>query len=194
MIKINLLPLSVRKKETVQKVPLPAIIYFVTLIVIVIHLFFFVLTVYKKGQFASLSRTWERMLPQFNEISGLKDNLAVNREKSRVMEYILARNIYFTEFFNKINQSVPKGLWLNRLSFSSNGLVIGGSVFSFGTEEVSLVNKFFNSLQNDDFFLNNFNNFNLDSVQRRVIKQYEVIDFLLSADINRERFEIEYSN
>ncbi len=194
MIKINLLPLNIRKKEPIQKVPLPAIIYFVTLIVVVVHLIFFVLTVYKKGQFVSLNRTWERMRPQFNEIGGLKDKLAVNREKSRVMEYILARNIYFTEFFNKINQSVPKGLWLNRLSFSSNGLVIGGSVFSFGTEEVSLVNKFFNSLQNDDFFLNNFNNFNLDSVQRRVIKQYEVIDFLLSADIKRERFEIEYSN
>ncbi len=131
---------------------------------------------------------------QFRLVDVLKISLVVKRDKARVMEYILNRNLYFTEFFNKINQAVPKGLWLNRLSFSYNGLVIGGGVFSFGTEEISLVNKFFNELKNDELFLENFSNFNLDSVQRRVIKEYEILDFLLTADINKERFEIEYSS
>lgn len=194
MIKINLLPTNLRKKDIVHKIPLPVIMYFVTLIVIALHLIFFVLSVYKKVQLSSLNQTWERMQPQFREVDVLKNSLVVKRDKARVMEYILNRNLYFTEFFNKINQAVPKGLWLNRLSFSYNGLVIGGGVFSFGTEEISLVNKFFNELKNDELFLENFSNFNLDSVQRRVIKEYEILDFLLTADINKERFEIEYSS
>ena len=194
MIKINLLPTNLRKKDIVHKIPLPVIMYFVTLIVIALHLIFFVLSVYKKVQLSSLNQTWERMQPQFREVDVLKNSLVVKRDKARVMEYILNRNLYFTEFFNKINQAVPKGLWLNRLSFSYNGLVIGGSVFSFGTEEISLVNIFFNELKNNELFLENFSNFNLDSVQRRVIKEYEILDFLLTADINKERFEIEYSS
>jgi len=194
MIKINLLPTTLRKKEIVQQIPLPAIIYFTTLIVLALHIVLFVLTTYKKMQFGLLNQTWERMQPQFKEISLIKDDLVVKRDKAKVMEYILGRNIYFTEFLNKINQAVPKGLWLNRLSFSYNGLIIAGSVFSFGTEQVSLVNKFFNELKNNQFFMENFSNFNLDSVQRRMIKEYEILDFLLTAGIKEERFKIKYSD
>ncbi|MFH1622707.1 MAG: hypothetical protein ABIA97_06295 [Candidatus Omnitrophota bacterium] len=194
MIKINLLPTGLRRKEIVEQIPLPAIVYFTVLIVLAIHLILFVLIVYKKMQFGSLNQTWERMRPQHEEVSLLKEDLMVKRDNAKVMEYILVRNIYFTEFLSKINQAVPKGLWLNRLSFSYDGLVIAGNVFSFGTEEVSLVNKFFNVLKNDQFFTVNFDNFNLDSVQRRMIKEYEVLDFLLTADIKEERFKIQYSD
>lgn len=194
MIRINLLPTTLRKKEKTKAVQAPVIIYFVAIAVLALHLIFFVLSVYKKNQLSSLNNSWERTQPQFREVELLKSNLAIKRDKVRVMEYILGRNIYFTEFFSKINQAVPKGLWLNRLSFSYDSLVIGGSVFSFGTEEISLVNKFFNELKNDEFFLENFSDFNLDSVQRRVIKEYEVLDFLLTAEVQKERFEIEYSN
>lgn len=194
MIEINLLPPDLRKKEIAQQFKTSLIIYFVTMAVLAIHLLFFVLNVYKKVQVDSLNSSWEKAQPQFSEIEVLKNNLEIKRDKAKVMEQILGRNIYFTEFFNKINKAIPKGLWLNRLSFSYDGLVIGGSVFSFGTEEVSLVNKFFNELKNDEFFISNFNYFNLDSVQRRVIKEYEVLDFLLTAEIKKERFQIEYSN
>jgi Tfp pilus assembly protein PilN len=195
MIKINLLPTTLRKKDTLKTIPLQAIIYFTTIIVVALHMVVFVLTVYKKVQFGSLNKSWEERQPQFKEIDGLKKDLVLKREKARVMDQMLARNIYFTEFFNKINLAVPKGLWLNRLSFSINdGLVILGSVFAFDTEPVSLVNKFFNDLKSNEFFVANFSNFNLDSVQRRLIKEYEVLDFLLTADVKKERFEIEYNN
>ena len=194
MIEINLLPPDLRKQEIVKHFKTPVIIYFVTMTALAFHLMFFVLNVYKKAQLSSLDNAWEKAQPQFKEIEVLKNSLAIKREKAKVMEQILGRNIYFTEFFDKINKAIPKGLWLNRLSFSYDGLVIGGSVFSFGTEEVSLVNKFFNELKNDEFFISNFNNFNLDSVQRRVIKEYEVLDFLLTAEIKKERFEVEYSD
>ena len=194
MIKIDLLPLAYRKDYGTKKIYAPVVIYFVTLFVLALHLIFFVLNVYKKVQVGALNQTWEASQPQSREINLLKDKLAVKSEKVRVLDKVLGRNIYFTELFNKINQAVPKGLWLNRLSFSYNGLVLGGSVFSFGTEEVSLVNKFFNGLKNDVFFEENFINFNLDSVQRRVIAEYEILDFLLTADVKTERFKVGFSN
>ena len=83
---------------------------------------------------------------------------------------------------NKLNLAIPKRLWLNRLSISGNNLVIEGSVFSFGNDHVTLVNKFFDQLKGDEFFVQNFSDLNLDSMQRRTIKSYEALDFLLTAE------------
>jgi Tfp pilus assembly protein PilN len=193
MIKINLLPSSLRVKESERKIPLPSIIYITTLFVVIFHIVFGILGIYKKAQVISLDHSWEKMQSRYKEVDVLKKNLSLKKDEARVMEAMLKRGMYFTDFFNKINQSVPKGLWLNRLSFSQKGLVIEGSIFSFGTDEVSLVNKFFNELKNDSFFVNNFNNFKLDSVQRRNIKDYEVLDFLLTGGVNKEKSELETS-
>lgn len=149
---------------------------------------------YKKVQVVSLNKIWEKMEPQFKEVNALKNKLEIERDKVKVTEYILKREVYFTDFLNKINKAVPKGLWLNHLSLSEEGLVIEGSVFSFGTDKVSLVNKFFNELRTDELFIQSFNKFNLDSVQTRNIKEYELLDFLLTAQINKERFKIGHSN
>jgi Tfp pilus assembly protein PilN len=103
------------------------------------------------------------------------------------MEAILKKDLYLTDFLNEINKAVPKGLWLTRLSFSSKGLVLEGSVFSFDSDEVSLANSFFDELKSDNFFVENFVNFNIGSVQRRNIKEYEIVDFLFTADKRQEK-------
>lgn len=190
MIKINLLPENLRKSESVQKIPLLAVIYIISLIIIVLHILLGVLSVYKKVQLTTLDKTWNKIQPQYKEVQTLKKELAIKRDKVKLIDFLLKRNIYLTDFLNKINKAVPKGLWLNRLSFSETGLFIEGSVFSFGTDEVSLVNKFFNELKNDGFFQKNFNNFNLESMQRRNIKEYEVLDFLLTAKVNEDILKI----
>lgn len=194
MIKINLLPPFLRRRENIPKIPLSFIIFVVTLIIFSLHVVLAVFTLQKKVEVGFLNNAWDKMQPQFKEIDVLKNNLEAQRDKIKMTESVLKREVYFTDFFNKINKAVPKGLWLNRLSLSGAGLVIEGSVFSFGTDKVSLVNMFFNELKNDDFFNNNFSKFNLDSMQTRNIKEYEILDFLLTAQINKERFKIEHSN
>lgn len=194
MIKINLLPPDLRKKEIMPKIPLSFIAFLVILIIFAIHILLFFLSMYKKVQVAALNKTWETMQPQFKEIDALRKNLEAERSKVKIREYVLKRDFYWTDFLNKINKAVPKGLWLNHLSLSDTGLVIEGSVFSFGTEEVSLVNKFFDELKSDGFFIQYFNKFNLDSVQRRSIKDYEILDFLLTAQINKEKPKVERRN
>lgn len=198
MIKISLLPQKLRKKESTHRIkttlPLFPVAIIVVLVVLALHVIFFLLSYDRKMQLNSLEKTWEKMQPLYKEVEEVKNDLSAKIDTAEAMETILAREVYLTEFLNKINQAIPRGLWLSRLSFSYTKLIIEGSVFSFGSEEVSIVNNFFNELKNDQFFLDNFKNFSLDSVQRRDVKQYEVLDFLLTAEIKKERFEIGISN
>jgi len=62
-------------------------------------------------------------------------------------------------------------------------LSIEGSVFNFGIDEITKLNSFFNDLKNDDFFKLNFSSVDLASVRRRQVKDYEIVDFLLKAQI-----------
>jgi len=197
MIRINLLPQQLRRKKSVKvskKTPLLPVVFIITLIILALHVIFALISFDKKMQLASLDQRWDKIQAQSKEVDTLKSNLEIKKEKLKAMQSILKRDLYLTDFLNKINQAIPSRLWLNRLSFSERGLVIEGSVFSFGSEELSLVNNFFNELKNDVFFKQNFDNFNLDSVQRRNIKKYEILDFLLTAEINKESSKIESSN
>jgi len=190
MIKVNLLPEHLKKKEPGQKssrgpldkapiYPIMAVIFILLLFVhIALGLFIF----NKKMQIDSLDKTSKNAQAQSKEIEDIKKDIAAKRDKLKILEPLLKRDMHWTYFLNKVNQAVPKGLWLTNISFINRRLVIKGSVLAFESDEVSLVNSFFDDLKNDSFFADNFADFNIGSMQRRSIKQYEVLDFILTAE------------
>lgn len=163
------------------------IFFKVVVIALVLHIVLGVVSLYKKIQMSGLDKKWATVESQFKVVDSLKTELRQKRKKADAMGGLLTRKRYWTDFFNKINQATPQGLWLNHLSISDQGLVIEGSVFSFNKDQISLVNQFFGVLKKDVFFRENFKNFSLDSVQRRTIKQYEILDFVLSATLDEEQ-------
>ena len=203
MIKINLLPVGLRRKDdTVKtaslgpglKFPVYPVMAVVFTVVIAVHIILGLFSFEKKMQVGSLDKSSKNAQSQYQEIEDLKKETTVKKDKVRIMESVLKKDFYLTYFMNKINKAVPRGLWLNRLEFSSKGLVMEGSVFSFDIDEISLVNVFFDELKKDNLFLENLSEFNIDSVQRRNIKDYEVLDFILTAKINNKESDKKVSN
>ncbi|MDD5618785.1 MAG: hypothetical protein PHG69_06815 [Candidatus Omnitrophica bacterium] len=198
MIRINLLPANFKRQDDAAKgepsqplnLPTYQIMAVVFIAVLAIHVVLALMTFNKKMQIASLDRVSKRMHAQSKEVESIKKDITEKKDKLKVMESVLSKNLYTTQFLSKINKATPRGLWLNRLSFSERGLVMEGSVFSLRGEEVSLVNIFFDELKGDDFFVKNFVDFNIDSVQRKSIKQYEVLDFILTAEIKKEEKKV----
>lgn len=186
MITINLLPKELREKEKTSTFSLPPVFFKTIVVILAFQVIFGFVGLYKKLQVGNLDRAWTKAQSQFKEINDLKVELAQKKESAEAIKGVLKRSRYWTDFFNKINQATPKGLWLNRLSIAEKGLVIEGSVFSFNKDQITLVNKFFDELKKDVFFRENFTNFSLDSVQNRAIKQYEVLDFILSATLTKD--------
>ena len=185
MITINILPKELQEKEKTSTFSLPPVFFKAVVIIVAFHVVVGFVGLYKKIQLQGLDKKWTKVQPQFKEFNDLKVELAQKKERADAIKGVLKRDKYWTDFFNKINQATPKGLWLNRLSISEQGLAIEGSVFSFNKDQITLVNKFFDELKKDPFFRESFFNFSLDSVQSRTIKQYEVIDFVLSATLNK---------
>lgn len=186
MITINLLPKELQEKEKTSTFSFPPGFFKAVVIILAIQGVFGVVGLYKKMQVQGLDKKWAKVQAQFKEINDLKLELAQKKDRVESIKGVLKRSRYWTDFFNKINQATPKGLWLNRLSISEQGLVIEGSVFSFNKDQITLVNRFFDELKKDAFFRENFTTFSLDSVQNRTIKQYEVLDFILSATLTKD--------
>lgn len=194
MININLLPTGFKNKEEVSKsgqlslakLPGLPIMVGVLLVVLSAHIILGLLSLDKKMQTASLENRLKGMDSQARTVENIKKEAAIKKEKATVMESIFKRNLHITYLLNKINKAVPKGLWFSRINFSQKGLSIEGSVFSFDGDQVPLVNNFFDKLKSDSFFIERFTDLNIDSMQTRNVKQYEILDFIARADTKKE--------
>jgi len=186
MIKINLLP-SAQKKQTskiqLQVTPYIPIIFLVILFMLGLNILLGLFGIFKKVQFIALNNKWRSAQPKMQEIEKLKADIKSKKQQISTLGSLTVRNFYITTLLNKINKSIPDGLWLSKLSIKSDGLSIEGSVFNFGIDEITKLNSFFNDLKNDDFFKLNFSSVDLASVRRRQVKDYEIVDFLLKAQI-----------
>jgi len=194
MITINLLPENLKQEKSqlkLEKIPFLPIIFLVIFIVLVIHILLGVVGIYKRVQTISLNKQWQQSQPKLKEIEKIKEDLRKKNQQLAVLENIVNRNFYWGNLLSKINKAVPEGLWLTRLNIQKDSFVIEGSIFNFGLDEIALLNTFFNDLKEDDLFKSNLENFDIASVRRRKIKNYEIIDFLLSADIKGGEVEAE---
>ena len=194
MITINLLPENLREQRSglkLEKIPFLPIIFLVVAVVLFAHILLGMAGIYKRIQTISLNRQWQKAQPKLQEIEKIKSDLRKKDQQVALLENILKRDFYWSTLLSKINKAVPQGLWLRQLNIQEDSFTMEGSVFNFGLDEIALLNTFFNDLKGDSFFENNLKNFDLTSVRRRKIKNYEIIDFLLSAEIKGSEIETE---
>ena len=184
MITVNLLPENQRRHKNrieLKSIPFMPIVFLVVIIVLAIHVLLGMVSVYKRIQAISLNSRWQKAQPKIQEMEKLKAELRKKNQQINFLNSILERRFYASAVLNKINRAIPEGLWLNRLSIKKDSFIMEGSVFNFGIDEITMLNNFFNDLKKDDFFKLNFDNLDLASVRRRQVKDYEIVDFLLSA-------------
>jgi hypothetical protein len=63
--------------------------------------------------------------------------------------------------------------------------VIQGSVVSLTQNEMTIIGKFLQDIKNNKMFSTHFSKIELNSVQRRTIKTYDVVDFVVVGDIKK---------
>ena len=185
MITINLLPNNLKKTE--QKIVLPYKSYIVILFVLLIFLHFclFSLAVIKKVQIAVLKKNWTRFEPRSKDSTSTRKEVKDLETGVDTTKRVLSRKASLTELFSSLNAAVPRGLWLERFSFSEEGLVIQGSVVSLTQNEMTIIGKFLQDLKNNKTFSSLLSKIELNSVQRRTIKTYDVVDFVLIGELKK---------
>ena len=192
MIEINLLPEELRsgvikpgKSAAVSSAGKPGpqqlilIILLVFALLIIAHIVFVFLGVTQFIQLSALKSKWERSTLEGKALEDFKSEYALLFGNSQEMQRILNERINWAEKLNKLSLVLPPGVWFEAISASGKEFQLRGKVVSLSKEEFSLIRQLMDALKNDANFFKDFSALELSAVQKGLIGEYEVADFIL---------------
>lgn len=190
MIEINLIAYSLKKKKEGKlslkefNIPLEIIIGLgggLVVLLILIHIFLMVVNIRNVARHKALQKQMETVLPGKQRVEEVVNELRVLQGTQKAVQDILPkRKIFWAQKLNILSDSIPRGVWLKRVNLEGDILVIEGSAISTDNEAMINVHQFTSSLKNRQEFLENFNDLELGSIQRRKIKERDIADFMIT--------------
>lgn len=188
MIEINLLPEELRRKERLK---LPKEFYIIGIsmlgFLIILHATTGMLIEWRKHRVVKLNRRWTELAPLKKEIDIVKQELADLNQRVEGIDQLMVKRFLWSEKLNQLSDLIVPGIWLRELSLLPHvesrdlppTLTLKGSVISRRGEETAVVGKFMANLKNDKGWSFDFDKIELKSMQRRKIKDTEIMDFVL---------------
>lgn len=132
----------------------------------------------------ALKQEWEAILPSKARVDAVLGQLRNLQSKVKSIENITgAEDIVWSAKLNDISDSVPRGVWIKSIIGNEQRLVIEGSSVRKVKDEMINVHDFAASLKAQKNFLKNINDLEVGSIQRRNIKNIEVADFSITANV-----------
>jgi len=191
MIEINLVPDHLRKKSkssifpfTALRVPREAIIGLVgglIVLLVLVHVFFQVIIFVKFAQHAHQKAQWASILPEKEKLDVILNEMRSLDGKLKAIEQITTgERLSWAQKLNDISDSLPKGVWLNKISLGEKVLLIDGSVVSREKGEIASVGHFVTNLKKQKGFMQGLQNIEVGTIQKRKIKSVEAADFLIT--------------
>ena len=185
MLTINLLPQNLKKTEHKVVLPYKTYILVAAAVLIFLHLCLFSLAVVKKVQVLSLKGNWGKVEPQSKDSIAIKSEIKDLEAKVNSVKGALTHKVSMTELLSALGVSVPKGMWLERFTYSNEGLMIQGSVVSLTQNEMTIIGKFLQDLKSNKTFSSVFSRIELNSVQRRTVRTFDVVDFVVVGEVKK---------
>ncbi len=182
MIIINLLPKNLRRTERKIVLPYKAYVLMGVVVFLVLHLVLLFAAGVKQVHVASLRHNWGHLAPQSKEFLARRGEIQAVASEVASLKTFLDRPFSLTEMLSVLAGAVPSGLWLDRLALSPENIMIQGSVVSLSQNEMTIIGKFLQEIRAHKTFSAAFEKIELNSVQRRTVKSYDVVDFVLVAN------------
>lgn len=188
MIRINLLPPELRAKEGVK---LPREFYIVAIsmlsFLIILHAATGMIIKWKMKHKVGLMQMWTELAPVKKKVNIVKQELSDLSQRVGGIDQLVVKRFLWSEKLNQLSDLIAPGIWLSELSLTpalpARGLPaslnLKGSVISQYGEEMAIVGKFMANLKKHKGFSEDFANIELKLIQRREIKDAEIVDFVL---------------
>ena len=93
------------------------------------------------------------------------------------------KKILWAQKLNEISDSIPRGVWLNKVSTDDGIFFLDGGAVSKTHDEMINIGNLASGLKNKKHFTVGLQNIEVGSIQRRLIRNTEVVDFLITAKI-----------
>ena len=194
MLEINVAPPQLRKKRKrgasamgVFKIPKEAIIGLVGglfVLLILAHLVLQGIIFVKFAQHTSIKKQWEEILPEKKEVDVILNELRMLQNKVGAIEKVTTgKRIFWASKLNDISDSLPRGIWLRKLSLDEKVLIIDGSAYSKLGDEMISVGNFVTNLKDKESFLKGLENIEVGSIQRGKIRNIDIANFIITIKV-----------
>lgn len=202
MIEINLLPekLRVKKKQALALPALPVIPIVIGVIgfLIALQLILAVLVQAKKAVFNSLNGKYSSISASHVQAATLENNLKNLSYKIDTVEKLLTSRFKVSKKLNDLSDLTVSGVWLRSIDIRKGespsepgvlreALVIEGSSTVSGEKEDGSIGRFVNSLKENAPFSEDFSEIELTRVERKKIRNTEVMDFIVICTFKKGR-------
>ena len=194
MIDINLVPENLRKKRKSQilpanlNIPQEALIGLVGglfVLLLIIHVVFQLIIFMKYAQHSHYKSQWEKISPDKEKVDRVSNEMRMMQGKIKSVENITSsKRVVLAPKLNDISDSIPRGVWLNKITLEEKVILIEGSAVSKVKDEmISMVGTFASNLKAQKKFMGELNNLEVGSIQRRKSQNTELADFSITAKL-----------
>lgn len=194
MIEINITPEHLRKKQKTRilassifhfsREALIGLIGGFLVFLFSIHFILQMIVFVNYAQYKRNQKQWAHILPEKQKADIIIFELRDLQGKIKSIEKVRTeKRILWSQKLNEISDTLPRGVWLNKMSVNQTVLLIDGSVVSKSKDEMASVSSFASNLKNNSKFMQGLKSLELGSMQRRQIKAADLADFIITVKL-----------
>ena len=186
MIEINLLPEERKIKKVKKSADLTVAMKFLPYAVggvLLINVLLLSLAGIKNIQLSVLNGKWKKLQPQRETVQQFTQGFQTATKDAQVFQKINQQNLSWQKKLNALSLYLPSGVWYNELSVTDNSFMLKGSAISVEKQEMTLIGALIDALKKDQDFYRDFASLELNSVSKRYIGAYEIVDFVLTGTL-----------
>lgn len=194
MIDINLVPESLRKRRRnellsggVFNIPREVVVGIgggILALMLLVDGLFFGVKVIKFFEYQHVKSKWQSIQPDKSVMDSIKQNLQeVQKEVKSIKDITEGQSSSWSQKLNSLSDSLPKGVWLRKITLTEKQLFIEGSTVSQGQSEIINVGSFVSNMKKDTEFMKDFESIEVDYIQSRKSEGPQVSDFTILAKL-----------
>jgi len=154
------------------------------LLMVTIHLLLGIVWLMGAGRLAHDNEQWQKILPDKIVIDAIKkESGSLTKKIKTIADLTIKKSVLWAPKFNAIGDSLPRGVWITKMTLDKVGLTIEGSVVSKNQNEINNVGLLLSALKQNDGFMNGFSSLEENSIQGGKNNSIEVTDFSVMAKL-----------
>ena len=154
------------------------------LLLVFLHIILLFVNINRLAVHKRLEKQWAEILPFKENVDSVINEMRILQMNCKSIDEMAASGeIPWSHKLNILSDSLPRDVWIRKISLSQEMLFIEGSAISKQREDMINVHKLTANLKKQKDFLSDFADFELGSIQRRRIKKVEIADFLITTKL-----------
>ncbi len=194
MIDLNLIPEHLRRKRRTPilnrptlKLPPETIIGLIgglIAILVIIQVSLFLVNWGKTAEKKRLESEWQEILPNKSNVDRVVNELrSLKAQMAAVEKMTTTQRVLWAPKLNAISDSIPRGIWLGRITLEDGVFMVEGSTLSKMADDTTNVSTFAANLKKQKNFMTNIKTLDIGPIQRQNAKNIEVADFSITAKL-----------